>query len=956
MSRTEKRISLREVRVNNLQGLDLEIPHGQWMGLCGLSGAGKSSLALDTLFAEGQRRYIESFSAAARQFLAQIERPKAAELSGLPPAIAVRQLRGRYGQRSTVGTTTETIEYLRLLFARVAEIVCPNCQLPVRRMDPVALAEQIESLPAGTRFMICFRIGLENETGPLTEAERGHALLTRLKKLGFARALISGRIYEREDWPDDLSIGSHTECEAVVDRLVAGRSDRQRLFDSLETAFRSGAHSLVIYFQGDIRLRADGVCDLVGLQGGEWTRWRVTRNLSCVGCGQKFPEADPRLFSFNDSLGACPVCEGFGKESFLDEAKIVPDVGRSIVSGAIAPWNTPSYRHELEELIALAGDFGLPVDVPFDRLTPAQRRLVWEGVPERKFGGLRGFFAGLDRRKYKLHVRVYAARWRSYRDCQACRGGRLSPLALAYQVAGRNMAAWSALSADDLQIACHQLLEKLPAESAGIPVLDQLQRRIDYLHEVGLGYLSLDRPMATLSRGELQRTRLTGSLSSTLVNLLYVLEEPSIGLHPVDSERVIQAIDRLNSRGNTVVMIDHEWQYLSAVDRIVELGPESGRRGGKIEYDGSPAGVIRQQNSPTGQYLRHERGWPGRHQPPRSPERWMTLRGAHGLHLKRVHVEFPLQCLVAVCGVSGSGKSTLVERTLWPALCQQLEIEAPAPLPFEGLTGAERLEQVNWIDQAPLPRSSRSNPVTYIKAFDEIREVFAATAEAQAKNLNAGHFSFNLDGGRCPKCQGQGQLQIDMQFLADVRMVCDECQGTRYRAEILTVKYRGRNIAEVLQLTVGDAFAFFRGQPGLQKLLKSLADVGLDYLQLGQSAETMSSGESQRLKLAAQIGSRSKKRTLYLLDHPTAGLHPVDVVRLIDCFRSLVEVGHSVILIDHRPQILGFADWLIELGPGAEAAGGQIIAAGSPRDLARSSETATGRVLANFFSGGPDND
>ena len=955
MSRRSKSISLRQVQVNNLRHLDLEIPHNQWLGICGRSGAGKSSLAFDTLYAEGQRRYIESFSATARQFLAQVERPAAESITGVPPAIAVRNQRQRYHNRSTVGTATETIEYLRLLFARLATITCQTCQLPVRRESPTSIASELEKLTPGTRYQLAFRLGSslpleELELARLEPTQVAAAVLKHLRQLGFARLVGPGLSLDTGNWPSDLPLQELSRLEVVVDRLAVGKTEPQRLLDSLETALRFGKDEAAVWIAAPTAA-VSSPSGLATISGGPgWEIRRFSRRLHCTGCGTHYPDPDPRLFSFNDSSGACPTCEGFGLESFVDEAKLVPDPELSLREGAIAPWNAPSYRHELDELLALAKDFDLPVDKPYRQLTAKQRQLVWDGVPARNFGGIQGFLRWLERRKYKLHLRVFLARWKSYRQCPTCNGQRLNSRALSYRVGGLDIAAFSELDCRAAIDLCERLDLSNAEAALGRPILTQLLARLRYLADVGLGYLSLARPMNTLSRGELQRTMLTSSLSSTLVNMLYVIDEPSLGLHPADLPPVVEALRRLHLRGNTLVMVEHLPELLLETERLVELGPESGPRGGTIVFDGPPADLAAATGSSTGQYLRGERGQTDSVKPT-PPKRFLRLTGASGLHLKNIDVDFPLGSLCVVTGVSGAGKSTLVERTLFPALVRQLGETADDCLPYKEIIGWEGLEEVHWVDQTPLARSSRSNPVTYIKAFDEIRQVFAETPDAVSRNLTAGHFSFNVDGGRCPKCEGSGELTIDMQFLADVSMTCDECHGARYRPEVLLAKYRGKNIHEALQLTVNEAFGFFRGQRKLQTALKALMDVGLDYLQLGQSAATLSAGESQRLKLAAQLVARGRKRSLFLLDHPCAGLHPVDIVRLLDCLRSLLAVGHSLIVMEHRLQLLAAADWLIELGPGAADAGGQLLAAGPPQELAASGQTATGQALRRYLAG-----
>jgi excinuclease ABC subunit A len=668
--------------------------------------------------------------------------------------------------------------------------------------------------------------------------------------------------------------------------------------------------------------------------------------LACEDCGIEYPTPEPRLFSFNSPLGACPECEGFGNVIGIDMDLVVPDPNKSLREGAIAPWNTPAYEHELQELLALAPDYDIPTEVPFKELDQGQLALITHGVPERKFCGLEGFFAWLERRKYKMHIRVFLSRWRSTRTCLGCNGTRLRPEALAVRVGGKNLGEICALKVRDAADFFRNL--QLPSweRQVGRMMLEQVEARLGYLEEVGLGYLTLDRPLRTLSGGEARRVALTASLGSSLVNMLYVLDEPSIGLHPRDINQLIAAIKQLRDRGNTVVVVEHEESMIRAADQIVEIGPGAGERGGRIVFQGTPEEMEKSPDSLTGDYLAGRRGV-GANARRRSPNHgWIRLAGARGNNLKDVTVEFPLGMLCLVTGVSGSGKSTLVEDTLYPALCRRLRKDAPKPYPHDDIFGDGQIDEVIMIDQSPIGRSPRSNPVTYLKVFDEIRNVFADTVEARTRNYNAGHFSFNVDGGRCTACQGDGYIQIDMQFLADVYMRCSQCNGTRYRDEILDVTYRGRNIADVLEMTVREAFTFFRGQAKVQARLKRLIDVGLDYVQLGQPANTLSGGEAQRLKLAGYMSTAKRGRCLFILDEPTTGLHFFDIVQLLDCFDALLAVGHSLIVVEHNLQMMKAADYIVDLGPGAADEGGQVIVKGTPEMVANCPNSVTGRYLA----------
>jgi excinuclease ABC subunit A len=632
---------------------------------------------------------------------------------------------------------------------------------------------------------------------------------------------------------------------------------------------------------------------------------------------------------------------------------IVPDPAKSLRDGAIAPWTTPAYRHELDELLALAPDYGIPTDVPFRELTDAQRALIQDGVPTRNFGGLRGFFAWLDRRKYKLPIRVFLSRWRSNSPCPVCRGERLRPEALAVRVGGRNIADVSRM---DIRGA-REFLSGLPLTAwqqqvAGV-LLRQMDARLGYLEAVGLGYLTLDRTLRTLSGGEAQRVALTSALGSSLVHMLYVLDEPSVGLHPRDTQHLLEAIRGLQRRQNTVVVVEHEPALLSAADEIVEIGPAAGERGGDVVFQGTLDALRRCERSLTSDYLFGRLGVSLPDQRRSTTHGWLRLVGARGNNLRNVSVAFPLGVLCVVTGVSGSGKSTLVQDTLYGAVCRRKRKTASAPYPYDEVLGDGQIDDVVLVDQTPIGRSPRSNPVTYIKAFDEIRQVFAATIDARTRNYGAGHFSFNVDGGRCSACAGDGYQEIDMQFLADVFIRCEQCGGKRYRKEILEVTYRGRNIADVLEMTVREAFAFFRGQAKVQAKLKRLMDVGLDYLRLGQGAQTLSTGEAQRLKLATYLSRARRNRTLFLLDEPTTGLHFSDVVRLLDCFDTLLSVGHSLIVVEHNLLLMKAADYMIDLGPGAAAQGGAVVATGTPEEIAACPESVTGQFLSPWLRDAP---
>jgi excinuclease ABC subunit A len=962
----QQMIELRGVAVNNLRRVDLDLPHRELVVFCGVSGSGKTSLALDTLYAEGQRRYIESFSAYTRQFLEQLDKPEAERIAGIPPAIAVTHKNPSRSNRATVGTTTEVNDYLSMLLARVGDVICYGCGRPVRRETPDHAAETIAALPTGLRMMVGFELAtpddepVEEWLAALVESGYVRMLMARDErpKVEGERSLVSVSIEPR--LADRLTAGQPVTI--VLDRLTTGEAAAERVRESVEGAFAAGGGAGVVLVEvatdevaaaGDHRPKQWHIVD-----GRTWRRIVFSAALRCEECGIDYPEPEPQLFNFNRPLGACPVCEGFGNVVATDMSRVVPDPGKSLRGGAIAPWNAPTYAHELQELLALADDYKLPVDVPWAELTDAQRRIVEEGVPERDFGGLRGFFAWLERRKYKMHLRVFLSRWRSYYPCEACGGARLSPKALAVRVGGKNFADVSRMKIRDA-VKFFETLE-LPEWKRAVaqPLVEDARRRLAYLVEVGVGYLSLDRALRTLSGGEAQRVALTATLGSSLVDMLYVLDEPSVGLHPADVAALAGAIERLKDRGNTVAVVEHEEEIIRRAGQVVELGPGAGEEGGQIVFQGTPAALEASKTSRTGDWLAGRRrlgaGTNGRRVADHGA---IKLRGARGHNLQQVTVEFPLGVLCLVTGVSGAGKSTLVGRTLYPALVRCLKktkdtdlADLPVALAYDDVLGTGQLEDVVMIDQSPIGRSPRSNPATYLKAFDPIRLLFAEQPESRARGFTASHFSFNVEGGRCEACEGDGYLTVDMQFMADVYMKCAECAGRRYRREVLEVKYRGRDVAEVLGMTAREAFTFFRGQRKVQARLKPLLDVGLEYLRLGQPATTLSGGEAQRLKLAAHLSANRRGRTMFILDEPTTGLHFSDVVQLVDCFDALLDVGHSLLVVEHNLQLMKVADWIVDLGPGAADEGGRVVVTGTPEEVAACSASVTGQFLARDFA------
>ena len=936
-------IKLRGVEVHNLQKINLDLPLCQTIVFCGVSGSGKTSLAIDTLYAEGQRRYIESFSPYTRQFLEQLPQPTAEKIEGIPAAIAVTPRQASRSNRVTVATATEIAQHLQLLFARVGKTLCTDCGRSVAIDSPESVADWATQQAPGSQLLVTFSSQADADRPP-------KEWVAQLRQEGFLRAIDGNKMLQLSEMQKKFADKKKTPAEridVIVDRVKTGALQPKRLRDSLETAFSHGHRECFVWIE-----EKDGMVEgkRMTIENTPMQRIGFSEQMECADCNLSFPQADPRYFNFNSPLGACPTCEGFGTVAEVDMDLVVPDKQKTLRKGAIAPWNTPAYAHELEELLDLADDFKIPVDIPFSQLSREAFRRIEEGVSERDFGGLRGFFKWLERRKYKMPIRVFLSRWKTYRPCPTCEGSRLKKSALATKVADYNIGQISAMQVS----GCRKLFrsEKMEAANHHVArnILAEVNSRLRYLESVGLGYLTLDRPLRTLSAGESQRVALTAALGSNLVNMLYVLDEPSIGLHPHDLEPLVKAINDLRDRSNTVAVIEHKESVIRSADQVVEIGPDAGERGGKIVFQGTPTELEADEGSVTGDYLAGRRGLRSAISPRQTEQGWIRLTGASGNNLKNIDVEFPLGVLCVVTGVSGAGKSSLVQDTLFPAVCDRMKKEMIPGLPYDDLFGVGQLDECIFLDQQPIGRSPRSNPVTYIKAFDEIRRVFAQATDARTRNITMSHFSFNVDGGRCPRCKGEGQIGIDMQFLADVYMDCPECDGTRYQPEILDILYRGRSIADVLALTVREAFVFFRGETKVQAKLKRLLDVGLGYLPLGQGANTLSGGEAQRLKMATAMSKRSHNRTLYILDEPTTGLHFADVTQLQDCFTALLDVGHSLIVVDHNLQLIKEADYLIDLGPGAADTGGQVVAVGTPEELAKNSPHPTARCLAEVFT------
>lgn len=998
-------IELRGVRVHNLKSIDVEIPLNKLTVITGVSGSGKSSLAFDTLYAEGQRRYIESFSSSARRHLDRLEKPDADSIVRIPPAVALRQNAAAESatRRSTIATVTEVDDLLRVLFSRVGVVVCPDCDRPVEQDSAASVVAMIDQSQPGCRVQIGFPLSAGDGNGGSVNSAEQAITQTDLLESGFtraviferevtdsptsgARAVLSGRSASIQKLPAAIA-GDCEQRIVIVDRLVAGKASSERIVEAVEASFEESGGRCVVLAQV---MGPDRVVDLeessadrracsfetVSIDGDKWVLQRFSSNFDCSPCGRTFIRPEPSTLSFRSPLGACPCCRGTGRVTQLDFAKLIPDESRSLRAGAVVALRGDRWKRERERLFRFAENAGVPLDIEFQKLTAEQRKLVCDGRLSLQAAGattsegLRGLFDRLERRKQQTTTREFLAEWRQIEICGACEGTRLRQDALAVRldasvdddsdgVCSASISDLSAQSIDELLEFFRAKLD-LPAESAavGANLVADIVERLEFLESAGLGYLQLGREMSSLSRGEAQRVAMTSIAGSNLVNTLFVIDEPSAGLHPRDVSRVVSIVRSIRESGNTLVVVEHELEFLNAADHVLDIGPDAGQGGGHVVYSGIPDRLAGVDESATGRWLaatlgERELDSDGSQRADanrRSATGWLQLRNAACHNVRDCSVDIPLGCLCVVTGVSGAGKSSLIENVLFSAVCKELgqSCSIDEVGEYSELKGIDLVSSVELIDDRPLVGSRRSNPATWLKVFDEIRRLFAETEDARNRNLTASQFSFNTDsGGRCNKCDGTGRVEIDMQFLADVSMTCPDCGGTRYLPHILEVQWRARTIADVLAMTAAEAFLFFRGQPKIQKRLRSLKDVGLEYLTLGQPLATLSGGESQRLKLAGCLASSSRTGSLLIMNEPTTGLHPADVARLLECFDGLLSVGHSLVVIEHNLDVIRHADHIIDMGPEAGPGGGQVVATGAVADIVACDESITGQYLQN---------
>ncbi len=921
----DRPLVIRGARTHNLKNISVSIPRHSLTVITGVSGSGKSSLAFDTIYAEGQRRYVESLSSYARQFLERMDKPDVDFMQGISPAMAIQQKNTTSNPRSTVGTTTEIYDYLRLMFARIGRTISPISGKEVRKDRPASVIDSLfKDVADGSRFYITFPLPDHGRKAIQDE-------LSVLMERGFTRILKPDEtVIELTDPDADRSSISKKTDRVLVDRLVIQKDDatRTRIADSLETAFREGL----------------GRC-FVKLRGG--AEFAFSEKFEADG--MEFVEPTPQMFSFNNPFGACPKCEGFGRIAGIDEDLVIPDPELSIRGGAIAPFQGPKFGSNLRHLVKVCARYGYPIDKPYKDLDRQLKDIIWKGKDE--YAGIFPFFEEVQSEFYKVHMRVFYARYRGYSRCTECDGYRVRKDGLYVKINGMQIGQISEMTIGHAKEWFDELTLTDFEMGVANQILYEIRKRLKYLNDVGLDYLTLDRLTNSLSGGEAQRIHLANALGSSLIGSLYVLDEPTIGLHPRDNDRLIHILKTLRDIGNTVIVVEHDPEMIAAADHIIDIGPFAGTYGGEVVFEGTYPELCASKKSLTGMYISGRKRIPHPEKRRKGTEESIKLKGASEHNLKHLDVSFPLGKLVCVTGVSGSGKSTLVHDTLYSALMKEMGNAVPKVGRHKSITGYSSIVNVEMVDQTPIGRSTRSNPATYTKAFDGIRDVFSDSRQAKMMGYTAGHFSFNVPGGRCETCQGEGVQTIEMQFLADVVLPCEACNGMRYRKDVLSVKYRGKNIFDVLEMPISEALGFFEGENSITSKLQVMEDVGLGYLKLGQSGTTLSGGEAQRVKLARFLARENEEHTLYFFDEPTTGLHFEDTVRLLTCFNRLIENGHSVILVEHNMDVIRASDWIIDMGPEGGYGGGTIVCEGTPETVAKHPTSHTGRFLTKDLPG-----